>query len=148
MIVQINPSGLKETKWHEYAMRFVFGGLITAAAGAIGKEWGPVVAGLFLAFPAIFPAGATLVEKHQREKKQRKGLHGEQRGIEAAADDAVGAAMGSVGLIAFAAICWLLIPRYPAGWVLAGATLGWSLAAGSIWILRKRGWRRVHIVQR
>lgn len=142
MIVRIDPSGWKETTWREYVLRFVFGGLITAAAGAIGTKWGPVIAGLFLAFPAIFPASATLVEEHELERKQRKGLHGEQRGIEAAADDAIGAIMGSAGLLAFAAICWLFIPKYPAGWVLGGATLAWALVAVSIWTLRKRGWGR------
>jgi hypothetical protein len=30
---------------------------------------GPRVGGLFLAFPAIFPASATLVEKHEKQKK-------------------------------------------------------------------------------
>jgi uncharacterized membrane protein (GlpM family) len=143
MIVKIDPSGLKDTKWYEYLIRFVFGGLITVIAGAIGKEWGPAVAGLFLAFPAIFPASATLVEKHERERKQRKDLHGEQRGIDAAADDALGATMGSAGLVAFALVCWLLIPRYSLGLVLAGATLVWLLTACSIWMLRKRRWKHV-----
>lgn len=87
MIVKFDRSALQQTKWSEYAMRFAFGGVITAATGAIGHQWGPVIAGLFLAFPAIFPASATIVEKHEREKKQRRGLHGEQRGIEAAAGE-------------------------------------------------------------
>jgi uncharacterized membrane protein (GlpM family) len=138
MMVKLDLAGLRETRWHEYLIRFLFGGLITAIAGAIGKEWGPVVAGLFLAFPAIFPASATLVEKHERERKQRKGLQGEQRGIEAAADDAMGAAIGAIGLIVFAAICWLLIPRYSAVLILAGAMLAWFVVASLIWILRKR----------
>jgi 4-hydroxybenzoate polyprenyltransferase len=142
MIVSVNPSGLKETKWHEYAIRFIFGGLITAIAGLIGKHWGPVVGGLFLAFPAIFPSGATMVEKHERERKTRQGLHGKQRGIDAAADDAMGAAMGSVGLLAFALIGWLFIPRHSPGLVLPGATLAWLLVATSIWILRKRRYIR------
>ena len=141
MIVKLDLAGLKETTWRQYVIRFLFGGLITAIAGGIGKEWGPVVAGLFLAFPAIFPASATLVEKHERERKQGQGLHGEQRGRAAAADDAVGAAIGSIGLLAFAAICWLSIPRYSAPLVSAGALLAWFLVAGSIWILHKRGWR-------
>jgi len=138
MMVKLDLAGLRETRWHEYLIRFLFGGLITAIAGAIGKEWGPVVAGLFLAFPAIFPASATLVEKHERERKQRKGLQGEQRGIEAAADDAMGAAIGAIGLIVFAAICWLLIPRYSPVLILAGAMLAWFVVASLIWILRKR----------
>jgi hypothetical protein len=142
MIIKIDPSGLYETKWHEYAVRFLLGGLITAIAGLIAKAWGPGIAGLFLGFPAIFPASVTLIEKHQREQKQRKGLHGEKRAIDVAADDALGAAMGSVGLVGFAVTCWLLFPRYPAVLVLAAATSAWSLTAGSMWILRKR-WRRL-----
>jgi 4-hydroxybenzoate polyprenyltransferase len=138
MIVKLNLAGLEDTTWRQYAIRFIFGGLITAIAGGIGKEWGPVVAGLFLAFPAIFPASATLVEKHERERKERKGLHGERRGMEAAAGDAMGAAIGSIGLVAFAAICWYLIPRYSPVLVLACAVPAWFLVAGSIWILRKR----------
>ena len=138
MIVKLALDGLRETKWYEYLIRFIFGGLITAIAGAVGKEWGPSVAGLFLAFPAIFPASATLVEKHKKKEKQRYGLNGEERAIDAAADDAMGAAMGSGGLFAFAVICWLFIPRYSPGLVLPGATLIWMLVATSIWILRKR----------
>jgi hypothetical protein len=36
---------------------------MTAIPGWIASKYGPVVGGLFLAFPAIFPASATLVEK-------------------------------------------------------------------------------------
>ena len=74
MKIQIDPSVLKETKWHQYAVRFVFGGLITAMAGVISKEFGPVIGGLFLAFPAIFPASATLIEKHEEEKERAQRL--------------------------------------------------------------------------
>jgi hypothetical protein len=138
MTVKIDPSGLKETRWHEYAVRFVAGGLITVAAGLIARKWGPAIGGLFLAFPAIFPASATLIEKHERQRKQERGLHGEERGADAAAIDALGAAMGSVGLVAFAGICWWLIPRYPAPWALGGATVAWLLVSFSIWTIRQR----------
>src|SRR5579862_270622 len=98
MTIKIDSSGLKRTKWHEYALRFFAGGLITVVAGLVARRWGANVGGLFLAFPAIFPASATLLEKHQRERKQSRGLHGENRGMDVAAVDAVGAAMGSCGL--------------------------------------------------
>ena len=61
-------------------VRFVFGGAITVGAGLLARKFGPAVGGLFLAFPAIFPASATLIEKHEREKKERKGSTGERRG--------------------------------------------------------------------
>lgn len=138
MVVKFETSALKETKWYEYIVRFFFGGLITVAAGAIAKEWGPAAGGLFLAFPAIFPASATLLEKHERRRKQSDGAHGERRGI-AAGSDAAGAAMGSAGLVAFAAICWFSIPRYDAAFALAGAAIVWLFASVSIWFICSRG---------
>jgi hypothetical protein len=138
MIVKMDATGLKETKWHEYAVRFLLGGLITSTAGFIAHKWGPSIGGLFLAFPAIFPASATLVEKHERKRKEQKGLQGEKRGRNVAADDAMGAALGSVGLLLFAWICWSFIAYNPAVLVLASALLAWLVTAVLIWIVRKR----------
>src|SRR5256885_5587461 len=101
MKIRINPEVLGQTKWHEYAVRFLFGGLITAAAGIIAKKFGPEVGGLFLAFPAIFPASATLIEKHEKQKKERLGLNGTKRAAEAVSADAAGAAVGGVWLAIF-----------------------------------------------
>src|SRR5690242_13638313 len=109
MRVQIDPSAFRRTKWYEYAIRFVFGGFITVAAGIIAKEFGPSLGGVFLAFPAIFPASATLLEKHEIKKKEEHGLHGINRGREAASVDAAGAAMGSMGLFIFALVVWKVI---------------------------------------
>jgi Protein of unknown function (DUF3147) len=69
-------------------LRFVLGGLATIVAGLIAEHWGPLVGGLFLAFPAIFCATATLIEKHERERKQNCGLAGHRRGSDAAGLDA------------------------------------------------------------
>jgi uncharacterized protein DUF3147 len=74
MQISLDLSALGKTKWYEYALRFAFGGAITVAAGLIANKWGPGVGGLFLAFPAIFPASATLVEKHEKQEKQQHGL--------------------------------------------------------------------------
>jgi hypothetical protein len=94
MQIKIDPSVIGQTKWYEYAIRFLFGGLITAVAGIIAKKFGPGIGGLFLAFPAIFPASATLIEKHEKQKKEEKGLQGTRRGREAASVDAAGSADG------------------------------------------------------
>ena len=138
MTITIDAAGLKQTKWHEYLLRFVAGGVITVIAGVIARKWGLGIGGLFLAFPAIFPASATLIEKHERQRKQKKGLQGAERGTDVAAIDALGAAMGSVGLIGFAGICWWLIPKYPAPLALGGAAVAWLLVSFSIWIIRQR----------
>jgi hypothetical protein len=138
MRIQISLSSLVETKWYEYAVRFVFGGLITAIAGIIAKEFGPVFGGLFLAFPAIFPASATLIEKHQKEQKLRVGLNGAKRAASAVSVDAAGAAIGSIGLVAFALIVWRTIPNHPAWFVLIGAMGTWLLVSVGLWEVRKR----------
>jgi hypothetical protein len=71
-------------------------------------------------------------------ENNKEGLHGKERGTDAAAIDALGAVMGSVGLGAFAAVCWWLIPRYPAPTALGGATVIWLLVSFSAWIIRQR----------
>jgi hypothetical protein len=138
MVVKTDFAGLTTTRWHEYAIRFAVGGAITVIAGLITRKWGPGIGGLFLAFPAIFPASATLVEQQEREKKQRRHLRGEKRARDMAAADATGAAIGSLGLITFAALCWCFFPRYPSWLVLVGGTCAWAVVSVSAWLLRKR----------
>src|ERR1700689_1984538 len=99
--ISVNLSALREAKWYQFVLRFLFGGTICVLAGVIAEKYGPEVGGLFLAFPAIFPASATLMENEQKEKKQRAGLHGTIRGKKVAGVDAVGAALGSPGMVVF-----------------------------------------------
>jgi hypothetical protein len=138
MRVIFDFSSVKQTRWYELVVRFILGGLITAATGIIGKKYGPGVGGLFLAFPAIFPASATLIEKHEKEKKQRAGLHGERRAQQLVAVDAAGTAIGSIGLFAFALLVKTTIPRHSPWLVICGATLLWMAVSILFWHLRKR----------
>lgn len=134
MHVHVEFSAIRKTRWYEYAARFVLGGLITAVAGIIAKAFGPVVGGLFLAFPAIFPASATLIEKHETEQARHDGkTDAELIGKKAVAVDAAGAALGSVALFAFAFTVWRLGSKYPAWLVLLGATLVWTSVSLSLW---------------
>jgi hypothetical protein len=135
--VETDFSALSKITWYEYAIRFVFGGVITVTAGLIAKRWGPELGGLFLAFPAIFPASATLVEKKEKEKKAKAGIDGTNRGRMLAGLDAVGAGLGSLGLVAFAIVVWSLILDHSAWLVLLCATLAWMSVAGVLWYLRK-----------
>lgn len=143
MVVKTDFSALKRTTWYEYAIRFVLGGLITLIAGLVANAYGPVVGGLFLAFPAIFPAAVTLVAKHERQKKTEKGLHGDRRGQGAAAVESAGTTMGTVGLMAFACAGWLLLPALNPVLVLVLATAAWIVASLLTWATRKyrRVWR-------
>ncbi len=109
MRVQISSDSLKQTKWYEYLVRFVFGGLVTAATGWVGMHFGPVIGGLFLAVPSIFPASITLVQTHHKEKMQQQGQSEQQSqdsGEHTAGKTAGGAVFGSIGLLAFGAVIW------------------------------------------
>ncbi|SRR5579864_6323526 len=138
MLVKIDPSKVKETRWHEFAVRFLLGGLITAFAGIMGHKYGASVGGLFLAFPAIFPASATLIDKHEKEKKERAGLNGHGRARQLVSVDAAGTAIGSVGLLVFALLIHESIRQHSAWLVIGGATLAWLGVSVLIWYLRKR----------
>jgi hypothetical protein len=104
----------------EWVVRFVFGGAITVATGVIANVWGPLVAGLFLAFPAILPASLTLVKEHD--------------GREETVDDARGARLGSIALAAFALVVVLTAERLPAAAVLTLAAVTWLVVAIGAWL--------------
>jgi hypothetical protein len=138
MRIKVDPSVLKETRWYEYAIRFVFGGLITAGTGLIAKKFGAVIGGLFLAFPAILPASASLIAKHEKEKKEEHGLHGAVRARKATSVDAAGASLGSLGLIAFALLVWRFLNTERPWLVLMLATAAWMIVSLVAWQVRKR----------
>lgn len=137
MLIQCRFAAVKGIRPHEWAVRFVFGGTICVLAGLIAKKFGPEAGGLFLAFPAIFPAGASLVEWHERKHKARAGFDGTQRGRTVAGIDAAGTAVGCIGLAGFAILCWLLLPRISPAAVFALATLAWLVLSILAWWLRK-----------
>ena len=139
MPVRVDGSALRDSKWSQYALRFLFGGIVTAIAGLVAQHYGPVIAGLLLAFPAIFPASATLIEKHEKQQKEKNGINGTVRGRQAASVDAAGSAMGSLGLLVFAVITWQFLPAHSAGAVLGAATVAWAVVSVFVWQLRKRG---------
>lgn len=110
---------LGRSSWKDYAIRFVFGGTITALTGVIAHAWGPTVGGLFLAFPAILPASITLVQDH--DGKQQAGV------------DALGAAFGTIGLIVFGLVIWFAASR-GAAWIdLLAASALWLVTSVAIW---------------
>lgn len=137
MRIRISVTPILETRWYEYMTRFLLGGIVTAIAGVVAEQWGPELGGLFLAFPAIFCASATLIEKHEEESKESKGLHGRIRASNAAAVEAAGAAIGSIGLFAFALFVAAFLPNGSAPLLLLVGTAGWFLVSLIVWRMRK-----------
>jgi Protein of unknown function (DUF3147) len=141
-MIEAKWKSLRDVKPHDYVIRFLFGGLCTLLAGLIAKHWGPEIGGLFLAFPAIFPAGASLLERHERDKKQKVGLDGTIRGSVVAGVDAIGASAGCVGLIAFAATLWIGLPVHNAYLVIVAGTSIWGGVSIIVWgLLKGRAFR-------
>jgi hypothetical protein len=116
---RLAPGKLGQVAWWEYAVRFVFGGVITVITGLLATYIGPAFAGMFLAFPAILPASVTLVKQHDGRKK--------------AADEARGSRIGAIGLLAFALTVGLTAESWPAAAVLAIATGAWLTLSLALW---------------
>lgn len=136
MLVRMKLSSLSRTEWWEYAIRFVLGGLATVLAGLVAHYIGPRVGGLFLAFPAIFCASATLIERHERTHKEKLGLKGQRRGRYAAALDAAGSGLGSIAMVGFAAVVSWASDAGPLSALSAGLT-AWLIVAVTLWWLRR-----------
>ena len=115
------PDGLKKAKFWEYVVRFAFGGLVSVFAALVAEAHGPAIGGLLLAFPAILPASLTLVNRHDGRSK--------------ATDDARGARLGSLALVAFAVPVWLTSTSWPAWIVLGVATSVWLSVGSALWAL-------------
>jgi FtsH-binding integral membrane protein len=137
--VRFSVSALKEGRWYEYLIRFALGGLATVFTGLVSQYCGSSVGGLFLALPAIFCASATLIETHEIRRKRQAGLIGERRGQQAAALEAAGAFLGSIGMLAFAAVFALLVKDSIAAAFL-GAALAWLIVSVAAWFVRRK-WR-------
>jgi hypothetical protein len=143
MLVRLSTSSLKDGRWYEYIIRFALGGLATVFTGLISGRYGPSVGGLFLALPAIFCASATLIESHERRRKREAGMAGERRGRQAAALDAAGAALGSLGMLAFAVTFCLVVERQSIVGFAAGLC-AWAIVAFLAW----RVWLHAHVTRR
>lgn len=115
---EFSPRQLLQTRVSEYLLRFALGGAISVGAWLIASVDGPRVGGLFLAFPAILPASLTLVKEHD--------------GRSAAAEDARGAALGSLGLAAFGATVAAMAEHGPVV-ALLSALLVWLVVSVGAW---------------
>ena len=86
---------------------------------------GDRIAGLFLAFPAILPASLTLIAEQDGDDKARV--------------DAAGACFGGLGLVAFGATSWFLLPRVAPVAAELCALVAWCVVAfGGYLALRSR----------
>jgi hypothetical protein len=55
MQIKVDASSFSQARWQDYAIRFLFGGLITAIAGLIAKQFGPRYRGVVFGIPSHLP---------------------------------------------------------------------------------------------
>lgn len=106
---------LREVKLRHLAIRFMFGALTSIAAGAVTLALGARVGGTLLAFPAILAASLTLIEE-------------QEDGVEAR-EDARGAVVGGLALVAFAAVVAIGVESMSPALALLLATAAWFAVA-------------------
>jgi hypothetical protein len=113
--VEFRPGAIRRISASTLAVRFAFGAGVSLLAGVVTIVAGPLVGGVFLAFPAILLASLTLVAK--------------QEGRRQAPNDARGATYGTIGMVAFAVVIaigvghvwlWLVLLAASAAWVAVG----------------------------
>ena len=124
MTPSLDLKAIRRTRVSEALIRFAFGGTLTAATGFIAHEFGPVVGGLFLAFPAVLPASLTLVARHSGRAK--------------AVEEAGGAILGAVALAAFAVTVWFLAAGASAWITIVAASSVWMVTATALWTIETR----------
>ena len=108
--VRVDTHALTHPHWPQLGIRALFGGAIALVAGLGGMRFGPLVGGVFLAFPAVLPAALTLLEREE--------------GTDRTSVDAVGAISGAVGMLGFAALLAVVSRGAPPAAIL-GAVAGW-----------------------
>jgi hypothetical protein len=134
--LRLQTASLRETTAAEYAQRFVFGGVVTLAASLIADRWGPVIGGIFLAFPGIFPAAVSLVARHKLSREAEAGKQGLSSAARETSVEAAGASAGTWGLVAFALVVWKQSPKYSFPLVLLSAGFAWASISLFVWTVR------------
>ena len=107
----------------------MFGAGVSAAAGLISLRLGPIVGGMFLAFPAILPAALSLIEQKD--------------GPGPADADAQGGALGGIGMVVFALFVFLALKVIGAALTLSLALVAWAVVSAGLYLLLRRFWPHV-----
>lgn len=114
-------SKIRGAKSKELLVRFVLGAAVSVVAGIVSEGVGPRLGGVFLAFPDILPASLTFVQG-------KEGTHKADR-------DAIGAVMGGLALVVFAAVAESTFTRLNPALVLLCSLAGWIVACAAMYVV-------------
>jgi hypothetical protein len=125
--VRFDPGAVRQIGLGQASVRFAAGAAASLVAALVSHFGGAVRSGPLLALPAILIASLTLI--------------GDEEGRRAAVDDARGAVLGGVGLVAFAMVAALLLGRTATWMAIVAATAAW-LAVSLLLYVAREGVRR------
>jgi uncharacterized membrane protein (GlpM family) len=121
--IEVRPGELRSMSPRELGIRFAFGAGVSLLAAIVSTFAGGRIGGLFLAFPTILLASLTLMAQKD--------------GVARARDDARGAGLGTVGLIAFALVAVATLTRWHPVAALAAATAAWALVSVAAYLVTR-----------
>jgi hypothetical protein len=133
LFFHVDIARLRETTRTELGLRLAFGAAASLLAGVVSIAFGPRVGGVFLAFPAILPAGLTLIEKRD--------------GLGECTQDVIGSVIGALGLVAFAIVAGGALRRFAIGTALAVALGAWLAFSVGAYVILELARRRVRSAQ-
>lgn len=113
--------GLQQLKASHLILRFFFGGVACVLAGLVDNRYGPLLSGLFFAFPAMVPASLSIALKNQTPRD--------------ALEITFGASAGAVGLAGAGFFLWRFGSDLPRVSALGAAVLIWLATAMLTWKL-------------
>jgi hypothetical protein len=113
--IRFEPGAVRQMSRQQALIRFLAGAGASLVAALVSELGSSSLAGPLLALPAILIASLTLIA--------------DEDGLRTAIDDARGAVLGAVGLVAFAVITWRLLTHLPTWLVLVLATIGWAVVS-------------------
>lgn len=113
--IRFQPGEIAGMGRRQALIRFAAGAGASLVAALVSELGGARMSGPLLALPAILLASFTLIEG--------------DKGADAARDDARGAVLGGVGMVAFAVVAAGLLGRMSTWSVLVLATLAWAVVS-------------------
>jgi hypothetical protein len=121
--IRFEPGAVRQMSRSQALIRFAAGAAASLVAALVSELGSSRLAGPLLALPAILIASLTLIA--------------DADGLRTAIDDARGAVLGAVGLVAFAVLTWRLLTHLPTWLVLLLATIGWAVVAVLLYIAQR-----------
>jgi Protein of unknown function (DUF3147) len=126
----IDIAGIRGIGTRQALIRFSAGAGASAVAALVSQFAGSAVAGPLLALPAILIASLTLIA--------------DDDGTSVAVDDARGAVLGGIGLVAFAVVAFLSLGKMPTWLALLAATATWAAVSLALYTTQ-RALQRHHV---